>query len=395
MSYAQFRDIPAVIHNGTGGRISGMGNAGTAASNDVTSIYWNPGALASNKRREVQAGAGFNYRNMESEFSDRFSTSSGFESIKFDHAGLIHAVPVSRGGFSFGIGVFTPWIYDNEVNYRTETTVTAYRGTGRKLLFSGGMGVMLAPGLGAGFTASVAAGPSSIISRDTVYNGEGRIDTVYDDHFDKSFTGFDLRAGIEYTPVKRLSFGLRFTAPSILWFDESRYGEMMYSDNTIATYGTKGKITSEGKYTVPLQGSFGISAEFPFALVSADLDFRAPEPDAEEGTSLSVWKLGCGFGAEVPLGEFFMLRGGYAFHELDQYPFYIDKEGHYPYHGAEKTSYSVEKNEHRITSGLSVLAGETLRIGFSYNYLLWEIETGALNEKHNLHTAGVTISLRY
>ncbi|AXJ01751.1 hypothetical protein CYPRO_2511 [Cyclonatronum proteinivorum] len=162
-SAAEFLNIPV------GTRATGVGNAITASVNDATAMYWNPGALAMVRERQVH-----------------IEHSEWFADLRHNFVGI--ALPIPGAG-TVGLSVSALTMDDME-----ETTMQEQDGTGR---FFG------AYSYAAGLTYS------QFLMRDFAIGAT--VKYVHEQIWNSSSGGFAFDLGTTYvTPFDGIRFGVRF-----------------------------------------------------------------------------------------------------------------------------------------------------------------------------------------
>lgn len=161
-SAAQFMNIPV------GTRASGVGGAITASVNDATAMYWNPGALASVRTRQVH-----------------IEHSEWFADLRHNFVGIV--LPVQGGG-TLGFSVASLTMDDME-----ETTFEQQNGTGRMFgAYSYAVGVTYAQYLLREFAIG------------------GTVKYIHEQIWNSSSGGFAFDLGTTYvTPFDGVRFGVR------------------------------------------------------------------------------------------------------------------------------------------------------------------------------------------
>jgi hypothetical protein len=399
-----FADNSMANQIGVGARAFSFANNYVAASNDMSSVYWNPAALSFLPVREAQAA--FDVLGNTSA-TDYFQSteSSSIRRIRLASAGFMSAVPTARGGLTFAAALQSPVVFERNPSFHGMIPNTAvlwkdvYRGFGDLRYWSGAFGIQVAPGLGIGIAPSLVTGretirenlretTSGVVTRNNSYN------------LDRTYFGYDLRAGILYSLVQdRLHIGGRLVFPQTIWFNE----KWIDSGNSFP-----------GVLASSFSGAMGAAVSLPFGMVSTEFRFRAPydylfpEDNIPENSPARHFKNGGGIGAEIPLLKTnVLLRGGYSLDEFDLYQ-YAMKYDNEPV-GAEFTGDSitgswgtngieVNNNRQELTFGLAYVT-----IGFSieatYGYQFWKLTTngniGNLHENEHLQRIMISLSTRF
>jgi hypothetical protein len=389
-----------------GPRAQAMGNSYVALSRDFSGVFWNPAGLAFVTTRSLH----FALEGIEDNARVKLKETATFDSrqrLHIQSAGLLRAVPTSRGGLSFALGYSSPWILDDLYSFKGRDTYRyideeasldtlieiRIEGTGNYTfgqlnLLSGAAGWQIAPDLGFGFTLSLLTGSEDRRKDFLSYHADEKWQDS-EQLIRRTYLGYDLRAGLLYTPQEYLSAGVRLDMPRRVRYNEEfeDYNEIL-SDTS---YRTSGSLRSG------FSGAAGVAGIMPLMTWSLQLDFKSPLPEADENSPLADWRLGGGAGVEVPIpGTRMLLRGGYSWHELDLFPMTDPGEDRRDY--PRITSIT---DEHQITAGLGVLLGETAAFEMAYLQKRWKFRSKeplwstATTERHRMHRFAASITVQY
>jgi hypothetical protein len=403
-------ETPLVTVSGTGARSQGMGNNFTAISNDYSAVFWNPAGLAFTPVREIHVGMGLTSA-MSTTDIGTVSTDYSKSTFNFSSAGLVRSLPTKQGGLSFALGYSSPYsfedlqrfkgtdVYLGSVNIYTPTD-TLYPGSvlnyddaklyvnGRLGLFTGAVGWQVAEHFGVGISLSFVYGNSTSTKSILSHTARGKI---FDDGTDirslTNYTGFDIRLGAMYKITSKLTSGLRLEIPKAIHY----YNKV--SDN----YGTE---AHRGLLKSSLSGGFGLAYTLPFSTISADVQFRSPNPEIEDG-ALSHWKGGAGGGIEIPIPKTnILLRGGYSWKQADLFPFaefnsrnILVKDDQYAASDADDV--------HMFSAGATFLISDAIQLECAYSNTRIALKTvdpdwkNALDKKNTLHRGNVTVTVQY
>ena len=191
-----------------------------------------------------------------------------------------------------------------------------YRAYGDLNFWSGAFGLQVAPGLGIGAALSLVTGSEKIndvFVEDTDGFSERNNNYAYD--AERTFSGYDIRLGLLYSPIEKVRIGARLVLPQTIWFNE---------DPPIDAGFTKGRLFSS------YSGAIGISTVLPLATLSSEFRFRAPYDYANpqdiipSSSPAHYSRVGAGLGAEIPLFvKNALLRLGYSWDQYDTHTFAI------------------------------------------------------------------------
>lgn len=397
-----FAESPLVTTDGVGTRALGLGNNYTALSSDYSAVFWNPAGLAFLPIREASVGLSGSNLAGDTKFGGTETTYDKSQ-MQLSNIGLVRSLPTTRGGFAFALGYSRPYNL-NDLRVFTGSNVynfTAITKDGDTIYYwdtlhldifkkyiSGSLGMwsaaagwQVADGLGFGITASVINGVEQYYIRVLSHSKKGIYDNS-DMSTKTTYTGLDLRLGGLYQVNSNLSIGVRVEIPRTIHYREESI------DATIS-----GTIKSS------LSGALGIATTLSFATITADVNFRSPNPDVDFG-DLAYWKTGAGAGIEIPLRKLnTILRGGYNRQELDIYPYadYIDNQVQ-----IDKTIItSGTKDLQTFTCGITFILSNSITIDGAYAYSNFSILTSdlkwrnALAEEYTNQRGAVTVSVRY
>lgn len=403
-------ETPLVTVNGTGARSQGMGNNFTAISNDYSAVFWNPAGLAFTPVREVHVGMGLTSA-MSTTDLGTVSTDYSKSTFNFSSAGLLRSLPTKQGGLSFALGYSSPYsfedlqrfngndVYIGSANLYTPTD-TLYPGStlhyddyklyvnGRLGLFTGAVGWQVAERFGVGISLSFIYGTSTSTKSVLTHTARGRI---FDDGTEirslTNYTGFDIRLGAMYKITSKLTSGLRLEIPKTI-----RYYNKI-SDNVITE-------TNHGLLKSSLSGGAGLAYTLPFSTISADVQFRSPNPEIEDG-ALSHWKGGAGAGIEIPVPKTnILLRGGYSWKQADLFPFAEFDSRNVLVKGDQNAASDAE-DVNMFSAGATFLISDVIQLECAYTNTRFALKTvdpdwkNVLDKKTNLHRGNVTVTVQY
>lgn len=392
---------PLVTIDGVGTRALGLGNNYTALSSDYSAVFWNPAGLAFLPIREASVGLNGSKLAGDTKFGGTETTYDKSQ-MQLSSIGLVRSLPTTRGGFAFAIGFSRPYslndlrafsgsnvsngslILNNDTLHYGDTlyydNFKSYT-SGSLDMWSAAAGWQVTEGLGFGVTASVIGGAQQ--SHMTVLGRSKK--GIYDnsDFSTKTrYTGFDLRLGGLYQVNSNISVGARIEIPRTIHYRTESI------DATIS-----GTIKSS------LSGALGIATTLSFATITADVNFRSPNPDVDWG-ELMYWKTGAGAGIEIPLRKLnTILRSGYNRQELDIYP-YAEYNGNQVQ--IDKTVITNgTKDLQTFTCGITFILSNSITVDGAYAYSNFSILTSNLKVKNPLaeeytnQRGAVTVSVRY
>lgn len=404
-----FAEAPFTTTNGTGTRAMGMANSYTAIANDYSATFWNPAGLAFLPIREVHIGIGGSKLSGETMFDGK-KTEYAKSQMELTSIGLVRALPTTKGGFAFALGYSKPYSLNDirkfsgsDVYYDRDSMelipgvdtlhfgdtlyydLFRYYTSGDLGLWSAAVGWQVAEGLGFGVTLSYLHGTQRSHKSILSHTSKGLFDDGTEISSETKYNGYDLRIGGLYRFNSNVSIGALIEIPKVIYYeDEKRDGSFRY--------------TYSGKLVSSLSGAVGAAATLPFATVSADVNFRSPNPDVDEGV-LSHWKAGGGIGIEVPLQPTnIILRGGYRYQELDFNPYaeYEDDEL-----VSDPILIGDKDNVQMFTAGLTFVLSKSITFDAAYSFSNYSIVTIDQNWKNDIaesydrHRAAATISIRY
>lgn len=398
-----YADSPFITTDGVGARSYGMGNNFTALSNDYSATFWNPAGLAFLPVREVHVAVGGSKLNGETTIGTS-TTDSKKNDMYFSSLGLVRSIPTTRGGFAFAIGYSRPYSF-NDINYFKGTDI--YTGsepdTGTEVVINNGdvvnfassrnqasghlnmwsvsAGWQVAERLGFGATLSLLNGKEKRSFSTLAYANGGFYSDGQKYSVSRDMVGVDIRIGGLYQLNRYFSVGSRIELPKTLHFRESSEGEEF-----------------TGVFQAPFSGSAGVATTLPFATVTADGYFRAPNPDADSG-DLSYWKIGAGAGVEVPLRIInSIIRLGYSWQELDCYPYgtYLEDELQ-----TDELAITSEMDRYLFTCGITVALNKSISLEGAYGLTMFAINTidpnwkSPTKQSYSNQRGILTISVRY
>jgi hypothetical protein len=392
-------DFATINQVGVGARAFSFANNYVALSNDLSGVFWNPGALSLLPVREFQVSTDFSRKSDITDFNGTKSESY-LQRMRIDNAGFLLALPTSRGGLTFAAAYQSPYIFDDNPSFKgiyKDSSYNSYsRDYGNLNFWSGAFGLQVAPGLGVGAAFSVVTGTEKTRRLfSMLYNGvvPDTFNDNYEDNVTRDYVGYDLRFGLLYS-LNKVRFGARLVLPQTIWFSES-YTET-YPSAPLWEYDT----TRQGQLFSPINGALGVSAALPFGTVSSELRFRAPYDAMNPEDSIPSYSaahhssVGAGLGVEIPLGNSNTLfRGGYSWDQYDTHLFALQYDNENP--GWSTEGLTVARDRQLITAGLAYVA-KSWSLEGSYGYQFWKLDTKSLLiENNKLQRVLVSFSVRF
>ena len=392
-------DIPTINQIGVGARAFSFANNYVALSNDLSGVFWNPGALSFLPVREFQFSTDVLRKTDQTDFNGT-KTVSELQRMHIDNAGLLLAVPTSRGGLTFAVAYQSPYIFDDNPSfngtYKNGLYHQYYRDYGNLNFWSGAFGFQVAPGLGIGAAFSLVTGTEKTRRLFSLLTNGAVLDTFndnYEDNITRDYVGYDLRLGLLYS-LNKVRFGARLVLPQTIWFNESftETHPVAPSQDYDATY--------QGQLFSPLNGALGVSTVLPFGTISSEFRFRAPydamnpEDSIPSNSPAHHSSVGAGLGVEIPLGNSKTLfRGGYSWDQYDTHLFTLQYDNEKP--GWSTEGLTVARDRQLITTGLAYVSSSWSLEG-SYGYQFWKLNTnGLLDENNSLQRVLVSFSVRF
>jgi hypothetical protein len=313
-------------------RLLSMGSAGVALSGDLSALQANPSELAFMPKREFGASIDWIGESADAALFQR-SFNADLSRLRFARFGMLHAAPVTRGGFAFAFAFHRPYAFSDLESYqalysdnqnRSISTENDYRDYGDLSYWSGGCGLQVAQGLGLGITASLVTGTEH--ERQTFFRtADGVIVDPLLDDFDRStlrnYLGYDVRAGLLYSPNDRLFIGARIAFPQTIWFAENVREQYPHSQEAEYAENPDGKLISS------FAAAIGASLRLRFLTMAAEIHGRAPysmvylDQRIPAESPAAYAKGGGGAGIEVPLPTRTLVRAGYGVDQPDAYAF--------------------------------------------------------------------------
>ncbi len=417
-------DQPLFNETVVGARAFSLSNSFTALADDFSAVYWNPAGLGFLPIRQVQFGGGGLQELNQTRF-DRNEIETRTSRLRFDQAGLVRAVPTSKGGFAFAAGVVAPVDFDYTYSFKGRDTFLGDRRdgfsyelstsgdtlwdalyTGDTLMYNkahfrtfGNLyhipfsaGWQIAPSLS--FGATVAP----IVGRDEQLI---RIHSRFDDHkefqnsteeISRSFRGITARGGLLFVFQDRVRAGLRIALPQLIALDQ----EYVYVDEV-----SRAKFLFEDNATMITRWyvAGGIAIKLPFITLSGDGSVGSPFPLADERSLLSRWRGRGSVGVEVPVPFTpLVVRGGYSLAQLDPTPYKLEWETGDP----EALSYfESDGYVQGVTGGLGIMIQDKAILEAAYGRLRrsfyahndhWK---NSLHDDVTFHRGLVSLSIRY
>lgn len=392
---------------GVGARALAMGTNYAGLAGDFSALHYNPAGLGFVKAREAHVG--LNGMIVRSESSQRDNTAEGSnERLHVSSAGIIWAVPTSRGGLALAAGYQNPYVYDESYSYRSTYTDSSfdfnYLSFGQLNLWTVGLGLQFAPGLSAGLAASLVTGSSEVSADGHFRIGGAVLDTAWDDYertVSRTYIGYDIRVGVMYEFADFASIGARFVFPRKL-----RFGGTVEESYPLWPADSSYTADEPGVATATYEGALGGAVKLPFLILTPEVRFRSPDPSNTRDTDAAYWKLGAGIGAEAPVARTGLLvRAGYSYNEYDNQPFTVVYDEPAELSTQERTDVPAPKrvtnNQHTLSCGLAYLGSKALLVELSYGYTLWDYTLLAPNPdadvdmSQGLHQIMLSVALRY
>jgi hypothetical protein len=390
---------------GVGARAFSLANNYVALGNDLSGVFWNPGALSFLQVREFQASFDALDNRNETDFSGT-KQDSDLRRLRMSNIGCLISAPVTKGGFSLAATIQTPYVFDDNPSFQGSFVNTKnqnisvqqdYKAYGGLTYLSGAFGIQVAPGLGFGGAISIISGSEKIhqiFSEKT--NGDWV--NVYNDDYDRttarSYLGYDARIGVLYPPASILRFGMRFTLPQQLWFTDD------FSENYPGTTTSSYSSNATGQLLSSYSGAMGVAVKLPFLTASSEVRARAPYdlvyPDEQipKSSPASHAKFGAGIGLEAPVPmSKLAVRCGYSWDQYDPFLF-VSK------YDEETTDWTTggltAKNDRNLfTAGLAYVENSWCIEG-AFGHQTWKLDTkGTLTEDHILNRVTLSLSLHF
>jgi hypothetical protein len=254
------------------------------------------------------------------------------------------------------------------------------------------------PRLGIGVSLSLVTGTergSHVFERTVDGIVEEPLNHSFERTTERSYQGYDIRAGLLFCPHPLLSIGARLTVPQALHFTE----HVTSSYPNVSTLG-KQSYEREGILVSSYTGAVGLSIRLPIVTVVAEGRVRAPfslvypNEDIPDGGTARDFPAGVGAGVEVPLVFVpVVVRIGYAWDQLGQYV-YVERYGDQPLTWSGDI-LEPARHLHRLGAGLACVIG-SVRITTAYEMRSWEfVRDDALTLEHSLHRVAVSMAVRY
>lgn len=401
-AHAQLLGDPQRTDIGVGTRAMAMGNAAVALPPDPSALFWNPAAMALARQRQLQLSFGGFGPWMRATFrpgQTEFETEEKVQRIRLGNVALLRPIETSRGGLAFGLGFQNPYVFDALLEYggsygSSEGSVTvnnSYRVLGHLDFWTGGFGVMIADKVSLGLAVSAVTGGETAALTFRKHTGGRIVDTLnhaYDDLVERDYVGYDIRVGLVYRSRGGSTLGLRIVLPSTIAFEECG-SEVLPAEGSRWDYALRGWLKSY--YT----GAVGIAHDFPFGAVSAEINARAPHPDAYGTMAQRHWAIGGKAGVEIPLlVESLKIRGGYGWHNHAPNPYLVVYDA--PTASAPTVKPDSPLGEHLVSTGLAFTPGDRVRLEVSYAHRLVMLETeDILFEEHHFQRALASLTVEY
>lgn len=418
-------DQPVFNETVVGARAFSMSNSFTALADDFSAVYWNPAGLGFLPIRQVQfGGGGLQGLNRTSFGGNEISTETS--RLRFDHAGLVRAIPTSQGGFAFAVGIIAPTDLDFTYSFKgTDTflgnslegfyydvtprgdTLLDVLNTGDDLTYEqsdfrtyGSLyhiplsaGWQIAPSFAFGATVSPIVGHDQQLIRIRSRFDDDKLFQNSTEEISRSFRGITARCGLLYVHEERLRAGLRIELPQVIALDQ----EYVFIDESVRE---KWPFEDNAKMVTRWYVGGGLAVRLPFITVSGDASVGSPFPLADERSLLSRWRGRGSVGVEVPIPFTpLLVRGGYSLAQLDPTPYQIEWEG--DIEPRALSYFEADGYVQGITGGLGVMIkdkaileagyGRVQRSFFSHN----DEWRKSVHDILTYHRALVSLSIRY
>jgi hypothetical protein len=409
---------PTITTTGVGLRALGMANNFSALADDFSALFWNPAGMAFVPVREVHATFDFS-KHVVHAGGDGTTGVGEQHRWHINSAGLLRAVPTTRGGFAFAIGYSSPFRLD-DVNqtrgqdvYRGGDTLTGGNGaslvagdplfrnrighdTGQLNLWSAGIGWQVAPGLGVGFSVGLLMG-DQYQRTDIAYHVPGESGALFDSttiFLNRSYVGYDARLGLMYRPGEIWSFGCRVDLPR--W---AKLGEKYLEIDGVVP-GYSNEATNLGSLRSPFSGAVGVAMRLPYLTISTEGTLRAPFANVASGSAQGSWQEGFGVGVEVPAPWISSLvRMGYSIQQLDIESMEIRWDD--PSQNGASESDATVRNRQLFTIGYSIFLTKSMLCEVAYGYRSWEFRKSnadwqsTVDVEHEVHQIETSLAIRW
>jgi hypothetical protein len=398
-----------VNETGVGARAFGLaGNAVTTAT-DLSSVYWNPALLAFMPVREFQISADGIGTVSEASLLG-FETLDEMPRVRLTSLGLLSALPTSRGGFTIAGAFSNPLVFDDIANYeasyredgRIDSVLNNFKTFGGLRLWGASAGVQIAQGLGVGVSLSLMTGRERtrhIFYKETdgVIDPESAYDHDYDEKIDTRYIGYDIRAGLLYTPTEWLRIGVRFEVPQVAGFSEHHEVHFPHTTENFDEYDRTGRLVSSMRLAA------GAGFMLPFMTVSTEVRGRAPytllyPAEKIEHTQAAHATMGGGAGVEIPvMFAPAVIRAGYSFDQVDLHRFITIYNDDYD---GESIDWSddgidIQKQKQTFTGGVGIMT-QSVGLEAAYGYSFYEVGIGSsLRQITHQHRFLLSVSVRY
>lgn len=269
-----------------------------------------------------------------------------------------------------------------------------YRTSGGLRYWTGGFGVQIAEGLGAGGAISLVGGSQRTVESYLRTRNGIVIDTFQHDFsrtIASSYLGYDARLGIIGDLLtNRVQAGLLLVFPQVIRFTEN-------IDTDYPTGRTSELFKDKGLLLSSFNGGLGISARVPLMTVAADVHVRAPygfvypSEIIPESSSAGRFKVGAGLGVEIPVSHF-ALRAAYGMQEFDPHVFVVKYDNQDFYWSDDGLSGEYVST---VSAGFGYISG-SVHFEAGYSLQFWEMQTlRTLIQNNELHRLSLSLALRF
>jgi hypothetical protein len=399
-------------------RVLALGGGGVALRTGFASTWFNPAALAFEKRISFSASLRRDEHTNDTQRSQRNAAddwmyadiqSNEKNLVRLDQVGAVFPIPVYRGGMAFSIGYTTLRTFDGRQSYPEGDWHVGHNDEGSLTALLIGLGAQLTPTLSGGLTIVSYGGDHSHLLRESSSGGE----SLYL-HDNLTFSGAALRLGLMLQPIdKPLQIGLRLALPSKIKVEWEQSG-FEYIDEG-EEYLTRYDYLSSNGYDVKLPLEFAVGAAWQerFWLVSAEaawIDWsQAGYDDLPNGWSQvynedeiergfgETWRFSIGGELLVPNTDL-ILRAGAWTHELPHTDAFIPSEDAI---GTFDTwNVQLPSDRTGVSFGAAYLFSETISLSLSgsveereLDRLLWQDNNGAVRLREKIEDRSLRLSL--
>jgi long-subunit fatty acid transport protein len=221
---------------GSGARAAGMADAFVAVADDATAASWNPAGLVQLERPEISMVGAYNYlvEWFRADYHDEFDSRHNADNLDLNYLSIAYPLPMTILGRNICLSLNYQKKYDFTRSFNFDLNRSSVTSRGRVIndfqhfdfVQKGGLST-ITPAIAVELTRRLSIGASfnfwqpmflsdnsweqTIESRSTTFFGPAvflsgiRIKENY-----KNFTGENLTLGVLWSPIDRLSFGLRY-----------------------------------------------------------------------------------------------------------------------------------------------------------------------------------------